>query len=562
MQLDVAASKGAKRGARPLPALWWLGIPVGVAILIRVLHHFALLKHPQLGESLLLDSAQFSAMADAILSGDWFAGNEPFAIGPLYAYVLAFQRAVFGESLTTTFLLQALVGVGTVALITLWARRVSSRWGACFAGLAYAAYAPAVLLESKILGETHAVFFALLSTWLLGSAGCSSVKLVASGFCLGAASLARPDFMLFVPLGFGWVAGAFAELPVRERLVRLNWRAAGAWALPLFVVVSLATVRNYHITGEVIAVSSQGGVTFYQGNNPRAEGTFSIPEGLSGNKATQEQEAKQLAEQALGRSLAHGDVNGYWFRRGVQYLASDAGRSVELLCNKLLYWMSSAELTAEYSVRAERCFTSSLYLACTPFGLLLAAYVVGAGRLSRRSRSEFALLSGFVLSGLLTGLVFFVTSRYRLAAVAHLAVFVGPAFDQVTRWASMGWSGAGRRLTAGVGLLLLSFVPGRRAESFQAASEFYNLGNHYYRGAQFEQAISLYLTAVQVRPEYWQLRYNLAQAYAALGDFESASRNMAKVRQLNPKSDKAEQYLRQFAAAPQGHVRVDAICQL
>lgn len=549
-------------------AKWWLGIPVLVGLLIRTIYHAELRAQSSLSEFLLLDSVVFSKMASDILDGDLLAGTQPFSVGPLYAYALAIQRALFGIDWTTTLVVQSIVGVGNVGLVTLVARRFASPVGACLAGVAYAAYAPALLLETKLLGETYCVFLTLLATWLLSGgepvAGkrISWRRLAGSGTCLGAACLARPDLLLFLPLGLAWIAGVSRPLGKRWRSV--EWRAVLAWSVPVVFVVGLATARNYEVTGEFIPISTQGGVTFYQGNNPRAEGTFSVPEQLSGNKITQEREAKEVAERDVGRTLSHREVDEFWFGRGVDYLTLDPRATVHLIWRKFAYWVGSAELSAEYSVKAERCLTSSLDLAFVPFGAMLAALVLGGGVAHRRAPALVVLLGAFVLSALLTGLIFFVTSRYRLAAAAHLAVFVGPAYDQVARWVKGGWAGASLRLVVAASILGLSLLPGRRAERFQAASEFYNLGNSHYRRGEFEAAVSSYLTALSVRPEYWQLQFNLAQAYASLGDQASASKHMSKVIQLNPNSEKAHAVGRRFAAVSDAgrNFRGEPLCEL
>lgn len=541
-------------------------MPLGFGLLLRALHLGFVAREPVLTDFLLLDSVLFDRMAQSILGGDLLAGREPFAVGPLYAYLLAGLRWFFGDSNLSVFVVQALVGLGSVALVTLLARRVSTPRGACAAGVAFAAYAPAVMLETKILGETFAVLGALGSTYILCARAERRRWLSAAGGAFGAACLLRPDFLLFAPLGALWLglpeSWSFRSLHIKALL----WRRAAAWLVPLLAVVSLATLRNCAVTGEPILISAQGGVSLYQGNNPRAEGTFSIPEGFSGDKAKQEAEARALAERAAGHRMTYRQVDAYWSGRALSYLAADPGESLALLGRKLRYFLSSAELSGEYTVLAGRCLAPSLHLALIPFGLFVAATVLGVPGAWARERRTTLLLLLFALSGLMTALLFFVSSRYRIAAAAHLAVFVGPGVEGAVRALGARARRDVARLVAAGAALVLSVVPWNEAERFQAAIELYNLGGEHYRRRDFKKAISYYLAALEVRPENWALRYNLAHTYAVSGDYRAAAKHMQKAVAIDPRSKQGVEYLARYreeaARAPGREEHVKAVCSL
>jgi hypothetical protein len=531
--------------------LWWLAIPITTSLLIRIVHLLYSARYQELSEFLLLDSLVYLEMANAIRQGDWLAGSEVYSVGPLYGYILAAQQALVGDSLLASFAVQAVIGTATVVIVSLWARRFSGHWTASAAGLAYATYSAALLVENKVLGECYGVFLSITGTYLLAHRSKRLYQFIVAGICFGLACLIRPELLLFTPFALLWAAGFDRLGSFRLPFPRINWQAFVTCTVPLCFVISVVAVRNYHVADEAIFISSQGGITFYQGNNPRAEGTFSIPEGMTGDKASQAEESKLLAEQQVGRPLNQIEVNAHWMKRGITYLTTDLSTTLVLMGRKLRYWLSSSELTTEYSVLAERCFAPTLSWAITPFGLFVAAYVVGGGLVRRRSPTDFFLLSAFIASGVAAALAFFVTSRYRLTAAVHLAVFTGPALDQLFIWVKRGWSTPPLRAVVAALLFGTSLIPWTQAERFQAAAELYNLGNAHYRLGQFEQARTLYFSALQVRPKYWQLRYNLAQTYAALGDYQAAVKELSKVAELNPQLSQARVYARQYAAMPQ-----------
>jgi tetratricopeptide (TPR) repeat protein len=148
-------------------------------------------------------------------------------------------------------------------------------------------YGGGALLEVKLLPATLATLLATLSLffclWSIDRPTTLRRGIVRglAGGALGGAALCKPDLLLVLPL-----AAAGSWLFQRGSL-RSNLVVSGACVLGCCAAVFPAALHNLG-AGEFVPISSQGGITFFQGNNPRAEGTFSLPEGFSGNKATQQ----------------------------------------------------------------------------------------------------------------------------------------------------------------------------------------------------------------------------------------------------------------------------------
>lgn len=510
-------------------------------------------------------------MARRIAGGDWLLGAEPFAVGPLYAYFVGVLWGLF-ESNLLVFVIQSGVGLGSVYLVTRASRALASTAGACGAGCAFALYAPAVILEGRLLAETLAVFMTLASIHLLSTRSERPWQAPLSGGFAGAAALLRPDLLLAIPV----LGAALLLLPphpthtpdpsLRVRLVasaRSHWRRCAVFLAAAIAVVGLATGRNWVVLGEPVIVSTQGGITFYQGNNDRADGTFSMPSGFSGRKLTQEDEARNLAEKALGSGLGYGEVSAYWYEQGFGFLIEHPDRALELFLRKLRYWTSSMELSADYSVRGARCLQPALAFAFVPFGAFLVAALFGWRSAISRAPRRAVLHLSVAAVGLVVGLVFYVSTRYRLCAAAHLAVFLGPALDGALGWQrSVTWSNA--RRAAAVCLLGLSLVHWTDAERLQAATELRNLGVRHYEDRQPERAVSLLLAARNARPDNWEIRYSLAHALGVLGDTEAAAEEMERALALRPDSAETRRYLEQYRVrkTESRNVQVAPICEL
>ena len=87
------------------------------------------------------------------------------------------------------------------------------------------------------------------------------------GLVLGAAVLASSAFVLAVPLTLLWIATAARPLAMRARDAGCLLAAAALVVLPV-------TLRNRAVSDEWVLVATNGGITFWQGNNPAARGTL------------------------------------------------------------------------------------------------------------------------------------------------------------------------------------------------------------------------------------------------------------------------------------------------
>jgi len=80
-------------------------------------------------------------------------------------------------------------------------------------------------------------------------------------------------------------------------------------------------------------------VNFWIGNNPLADGTYRPLVPGKQVPAYEREGARILAEQALGRPLAAGEVSSYWLKRSLSWARSEPGAWARLQGEKLgLYW--------------------------------------------------------------------------------------------------------------------------------------------------------------------------------------------------------------------------------
>ena len=131
--------------------------------------------------------------------------------------------------------------------------------------------------------------------------------------------------------------------------VARRWRPALLMCAGLFVALLPVTMRNVAVAGDWSPVSSHGGLNFYIGNNPEADGTYHHVEGITPNIQGQQQDARRVAEQAVGRPLDDGEVSAYFYGLGWQWIRQHPGAAAALFARKMLYLFNRAHIFLNYS---------------------------------------------------------------------------------------------------------------------------------------------------------------------------------------------------------------------
>lgn len=530
------------------------GVLLGAAAL-RALHLWLASAQPDLFQLRILDSETYWVMADHFLgrvpSG---AGEEVgvYRLAPLYGLFLAGLRRVFGDGWLAPAAVQQALGLGSIAWVGLIGRR-------CFGGFAGVAGAGLVALygalamnELKALSETLATFLSLAAVHelLRARAGGWRWALLWPGVLLGLACIARPNTLLFCPLAALWWL-AYGEPETQRRLSLRRVGSLLALTAGVLLAVAPVTLRNERVSGEWILISPQGGVTFYQGNNPRATGVYSRIPGLVAKPSELSDSQQSLAARQLGHPVGLAEAGAHFRNQGLRFLTANPGRWAWLWLRKLAHWAGSDEMSTEYVLSAERALVPSLWLFPLPFGVLLGLAAVGVlhGRLRGPDERLVAL---FVASNLATVLLFYFSSRYRLPATPFVGVLAGGGCAAL-RERFQSSPSAGTRAAAlalGVaGLSLLSFSPAQRESR---AAQFWNYGARFYADQRWERAADCFRRALDGRDDSWQVHHYLAASLREQGDLAGAVRHHERAVGLRPEDPRLQRLLDEERALLRG----------
>ncbi len=468
-----------------------------------------------------------SIFYDRVATGEQTPARAYFH-SPLYQWFLAGVYKVFGRDLLLARLVQHLLGAVTAVLVFFLVRRLLGSAGlGVAAALLNAWFGPGVFYEGQLLIDA-------LLPLLVVSCGLAFVHLtdhptarLALGFGLlvGLAALGRATVLVWLPLAAGW-------LVFRRR----QWARAALVCAGAALVVLPVTIRNYVVEGDVVAITSNGGINLYIGNNPHARGTYNLPEGMWFRPGNPKDDfaGVEVGRVALGHVPSSSELSSFWTRKAVRHISTHPGRTLRLTAHKAAMLLDSYEQPQLYNYDAYRELSWSLRLlpgagvalGLGLLGLLLAWTPLGNERLRR-----YAL---FVALFALAYLPFFVAGRYRapiVTLVSALAIWgLALLVDAMRqrRWLR----GAGLALAAAATLLFCFYPIGPRPTR---APQYYAFGHAALQGGDAAAAIGWFERAVRLQPGHGSAHAELGRAHLLAAQPRRARQILSRAESRFPK---------------------------
>ena len=488
----------------------------------------------------------------------------PYFLGPLYPYFLAGLFAIWGPDLLAVRLVQSALGVLDGLLVLAITRHVWGARPARFAIVLFALYGPMVFYENLLVMES------LVTTLALGALAVAIVpseharaRAAASGFLLGLASLGRPTALVALPVMLLALREAAHDPGDASAAKTANRRDRQATAVPrhqpgvLGLAAAIAAgcliallpvlVRNVRLGGG-LAITTNGGINFYAGNNAAANGRFHEPPGV---RFFRDPVLSSAAEAALppavaARALTVRAVAGteeaarsrLWTARAFDWMRAEPLDAALLFVRKAWLVLQAREVPQieSYEFHARRLV--ALRLLFVDFGWLWPLAFLGLWSARRERLPGWRSLSAFGAVMLLPCLLFFVTARYRLAGVPVVAAFAGlGACWFVAQVRGRAW----RRTALAVAALLpvvvlaqLGARPARGAAGWESAQ----MAERLYAAGDLEGAIRFQEEAARLLPNRWEPALNLALYWSERerpGDLDQAARTLRDLGRRWPK---------------------------
>lgn len=353
------------------------------------------------------------------------------------------------------------------------------------------------------------------------------------GAVLGLLVLTRENALLFGPVIALWVLIGDRMVGLRRRAGRLALVGVGA-----AVVLLPVGMRNLFVGGEFALTTSQAGPNFYIGNNPHSDGSYSPLRPGRSDTPLERVDARELAEEALGRSLSPNEVSDYWFDRAWDFIRDDPAAWGALLIRKLRMVLNTYEVPDAEDILyyAERCALIRWLSVVYPFGVLCPLGVAGVVLTASTWRRTWILHA--LLVTVVAGVVaFFVFSRYRFPMVPILVLFAAGGIASIpTLVRNRSWPTVSAGAVALIATAMLANWKMFDAQNHLAIT-YSNAGVALMDAGRLDEAIEQNRIAVRLSPGTAESHFNLGEALQRSGDplgAATAFRNAATIEPNDP----------------------------
>lgn len=576
--LQTPDASDDKPGARR-----WLipGLIFALALAMRLAYVAEIRTEPDF-ERPLVDAGYHDYWAWGMASGSWELpdgvsvdpqlAQTPYFRPPLPAYWLAAIFTIFGHDHLMARILQAILGAASCVLLWAIGVRLFDQRTAAIAGFLAAVYwiLPYFDSEYREVGLLVFLYAASVLALLRYREHPTALRAMLSGVLLGLAVLAKPNGLLLAAGSVGWILWVTRHLLERRAAL---WQAA-ALAAGVTLCVAPVTIRNLAAGGELVLVSSNGGINLFIGNNPEATGVgVDMPRDLPRfHSAFDYPEIVRAIETREGRELSHSGVSRWFAARAREYALANPGRVLEMAMTKAGAFWSGVEIVSEKDLVASREQSKvlrlvpldfSAVLATALFGLVLLVRLLIKGRPAedgladdpaRFDRGALGLVLLFIGITFLSYLPFFVTARYRAPIIPLMLLLSAYSLRHI------GAHARARRIgpvVSGVLSLLVLWAANQGDRGSNPRDEGDALA---VRGAQLamdgrlEEAETALREAVEKSPLNPMARSNLGLLLLQSGRGDQAIEHLAQAVELDDGDYRPHQNLG-LALAGQGKVK-------
>jgi tetratricopeptide (TPR) repeat protein len=545
-------------------------LAVKAAVLLQLGHHPLLAPVGEVDGSYYRHLGEMVARGDVFLSSqDSFFGQAPpaFFLAPLYIYFLGIVFKLSGDSLMAARAAQILLGTAGVVLLALSVRRWFGARAAWIAGALASGCGVIAFFEVLILPAALDPFLTALDLFLIaravddrdiaravddrgdGREGGRARDWVFAGAALGVHALNRPH-VAFV------IAGLTALIVWRR-----HWRPAALLAGAALVVIAPVTLRNVVVGDRFAFIATNAGVNVLMGNGPEATGVVAGAGDVLPTVASEWVDAP--------------DGTMAYLRQSASWALRHPVAEASLVAKKTWYSLSATFLAVNHSyVFFARDLSGPLrFLVVGPAFLLpfgIAGLLCGP-----RNRRGYGLWAAFLPLTLVSVILVYVASRYRLPALVMCAggagALISMAIDRV-RAGEASWLARPAAIAALVAIAALwptrlddgraeeqmrmslnEIESGRVAEGemwarraietgVPPAIAWVRVGQTFETSGKAPEAIEHYKKALEASPKEPAIHFVLGRAYLGAGDLSAAVRELAGAR-VGPQQDAASRLL-------------------
>jgi 4-amino-4-deoxy-L-arabinose transferase-like glycosyltransferase len=343
----------------------------------------------------------------------WSDGRATSFRAPGLPLLLAGLYSVFGENYPIAYVAFCLLGAATCVGTYGIARELLNERAARWAGWLACFYVPHVYFATRfdsenlfaacLAGGTFMALLHLRTRW--------SWSALAAGLFLGCGGLTRAFAILLLPM----MACILAFTQTRAFSMRKRLIGTILFGVAFVAVIAPWTIRNYNVHGRVVLIATNGGSTFYGGNNSIV---LEEPHLLGAWIATTLLPERDLVD-AAPDEVSHDQVE---WRLGMEWVRNNVTRLPLLWLYKFVrFWLPDIE-------SANKSYLVLQLVGTTPFLVLIVVGLIRCLRRSTRFSGGWLLIHVILLSSVLTALIFWGSPRFRDANTPILMVYAAVGF--------------------------------------------------------------------------------------------------------------------------------------
>ncbi len=515
------------------------------AFILRYLH-LAILCSKEPFLPLYSDLQYYDASGWEIARGAVTPFNRPFFRAPLYSYFLAFIYKIFGRDYFTAMYIQIVIGSVSCVLLYLMGKKLFDRRAGVLAGFIAATYGIFIYYDADFEALTLEVFLTLLFLFSLFRfiERPSYRSALVSGLMASVTSLQRPNILAFVIILPIFFAKYLAKKVSTEWIVKYS----AVFLFHAFLFTGLLGLRHYVLYQDPVGICYHGGLNFYLGNNPDANGAVPYMPGMGGYSFPL---LHEMAEKESGRVLNYSEESDFWFKKGMDFVLGQPAKAALLMGKKFIIFWNGYEpknnrdiyIHKRFSALLDRLIWEDLFGIRVPFGVLAPFGLFGMAVAFRR-RGLLLLLYAYVFVYMATVVAFFVGGRMRAPVVPYLALFA--AFGILWFVDRIKTRDKYLQLYLSLLLVLLFLInfgaPGKVSEP--ELNLGYPQATRYLEKGEYAKAIREFEAAVARNPYNPYYPTSLAQAYLRSGQTDKALDLLKRTSEKFPSYMPAKQALK------------------
>jgi tetratricopeptide (TPR) repeat protein len=229
------------------------------------------------------------------------------------------------------------------------------------------------------------------------------------------AAITRPNILLFMPVLFlFYLFDLLNYLEFKKRILCGLVLALGT-LLPILPVTAINAIRGH----DFVLISYEGGINFYMGNKPSADGHSAKTDkryDYTGHyrDSVEYYSLRKMQEETGQKEIKPSEISKYWYRKSWDWMKSNPMDWMNLLFKKTVLYFSGYEIQDNKNIyfMAEQSWVLRIGLLFLNFYILLPLALIGFVFLSKSSEGRVIL--AYCICYTVSVIFFFVGSRYRV----------------------------------------------------------------------------------------------------------------------------------------------------